>query len=410
MELLWITPKWPFPVADGARIATTQLIKNLTAQGMRVHLCSIVPEDEVIKNEQAELELGVAKVTLIRRPKTTRMRQIFGLLTRPFFPITLAPYADERVATAMRALVSTKSFDLIVYDGLHAAAWRLAQTESLTQEIKEAYRAHNVESDIWFRGVNETSNVFKKALLYFQGGLVKRVETSLVAACHFTFPVSFSDEAIFQSYSKHGVLHTVPIGIQVALPAGGESPDSPLFSTRNILFVGKLDWPPNREGLRWVLEKAWPEVRRRASDITLTVVGSGERAWLEAYRGLPGLNIVGQVDSLAPYYENCIATLVPVFYGSGTRVKAIESSLYGRMCISTQIGVEGMGLIPGENYCRAETADDWIQTLVNLKSEDAIQMGKKARTYARTVFDPGVIAKSLIQNVSRKSPAAPLLQ
>lgn len=409
MDLLWITPKWPFPVADGARIASTQLIKNLTAQGIKIHLCSIVPDQEKIESDQAGSKLGVSQVTLIRRPRTTRLRQILGFLTRPLFPITLAPYAHPDVVEQLKLLFIKGDFDLVVYDGLHSAAWRLGNPQPKAKNFIEAYRAHNVESDIWFRGVQETKNIFKKMLFHFQGLLVKRVETKLVEESKFVFPVSLSDEAIFSGYPGHGRLHTLPIGIQVSLSLSSTQNEGIKNKGRNILFVGKLDWPPNREGLRWVLDHAWPKAKAEAPDLCLTIVGSGERNWLEAYRSLPGVRIVGQVENLAPYYDACIATLVPVFYGSGTRVKAIESCLYGRMCISTQIGVEGMGLLAGTHYCQVETAEEWIQALVNLETSRAFTMGNDARAYARTVFDPEVIARSFIQSVGQTT-AVPISQ
>ena len=124
MKLFWITPKWPFPVADGARIATTQLIKNLAQQGAAIHLCSLVPENEKVDLEQAKRELGVSRVTLIRRKNPGRAQQLFSLFRRPFFPITLSSCATHEIAEQMHDLLAHESADLIVYDGLHAAAWR----------------------------------------------------------------------------------------------------------------------------------------------------------------------------------------------------------------------------------------------------------------------------------------------
>jgi hypothetical protein len=407
MKIVWITPKWPFPVTDGARTATTQLVKNLTALGMEIHLCSIVEpaeKSDEFDRSQAISELGVRKVTLIRRKKTGFFRRLMHFFARPFFPITLSPYATAAVTKRVASLVKRASPDLVVYDGLHAAAWRFSSGGKFAPDALEAYRAHNVESEIWFRSAGETFEPIRKTALFLQGLLVKKLESRLVREAQFIFPVSPVDEFTFKVYGLGGEVQSLPIGIQ-APPVQVEAPlEASLKQKRNILFVGKLDWAPNRDGLKWILKNVWSHVVAQASDITLTIVGSGQGSWLEAYRKLPGLKIVGQVDSLVPYYRDCIATLVPIFYGSGIRVKAIESSLYGRPCISTEIGVEGMGLVEGRDYYRAESPKEWIDTLVSLKPLQALNMGARAREYARVRFDPAAIAGHFLRAVSSWTP------
>jgi len=403
-KVLWVTPKWPFPVADGARIATTQLLKNLTSRGIEIHLISILPEDEQVKFSDAENELGIREVTLIRRPKTSRLKQALYFLQAPLIPITLFPYSTAHIGSELKRLFRDESFNLVVYDGLHTAAWKLALFGKKKAHCAEAYRAHNVESDIWFRAIRETHNPIKKIVFYLQGKLIKRFEQKLAREADYVFPVSLADATIFQTYIPKGKLQTLPIGIQVNAPLARSNSELAKLK-RNILFIGKLDWAPNRDGLKWVLDKVWPKVMERAPDLSLTIVGSGNKTWLDAYRKLKGIEIVGQVESVAPYYEDCIATIVPVFYGSGTRVKAIESSLYARVCISTEVGVEGMGLVDGENYQRAELEEEWVHALSFLEAPVAIQMGIKAREYAKHAFDPGAIAERFIQSISWSAPA-----
>jgi glycosyltransferase involved in cell wall biosynthesis len=314
----------------------------------------------------------------------------------------------------VHGFLAGRHYDWVVYDGLHAGAWSLdsGTPEELLKLVqgREVYRAHNVESEIWFAGARETRNPLRKALFYFQGWLVRTLETKLLLRARYTFPVSFDDETKFSRHQPKGVLKTLPIGVRVPLPLRtGQKVDKRDTALgrqgRRLLFVGKLDWPPNRDGLKWLLTHVWPKATARASDLRLTIVGSGERAWLEPFRGLPGVEIVGRVDDLVPYYDDCIATLIPVFYGSGVRVKAIESSLFGRVPVSTRLGVEGMGLTPGEHYLRAETVEDWVRALVRLNPEAARRMGERARNHARVVFDPDQVARTFVETVGLKETA-----
>lgn len=399
MQIVWITPKWPFPVTDGARQATTQLLKNLAARGTKIHLLSIVPDGEVVDESHARDGLGVGEVTVLRRRIMRRLRKLWSLIRRPMFPVTVASYATLPIARAIERIIADVRPRFVVYDGLHAAGWRLAHADiRIPDGIREVYRAHNVESDLWRRAAQQTRNPVKKLVLLQQSRVVRQVESRLLKIASFTFPVSSVDEARFAESVDKQKLLTLPIGIPAPeLETRSAPPDSGrLRGGRRALFVGRLDWAPNREGLEWVLKEVWPKVLARTRDLSLRIVGAGDGKWLEAYRSLPGVEIVGAVDRLDPYYEECLVTLVPVFYGSGTRVKAIESCLHGRPCISTDLGVEGMGLVPGRHYYRANDADEWAQTLIALDPKHAATLGRDAREYARAVFDPGRVAENFL--------------
>ena len=133
-----------------------------------------------------------------------------------------------------------------------------------------------------------------------------------------------------------------------------------------FLFIGRLDWPPNRDGLEWLLKEVWPTVVAKRPDAVIKIVGSGNRDWLKAYEHLKGVQIVGFVDSILDAYRDCHFTVVPIFYGSGTRIKVIESFAIGRRLISTKMGVQGAGL-DEQDYINAETKEEWINKLLTAK-------------------------------------------
>lgn len=404
--IIWIAPKWPLPATDGARIATTQLLRHLTARGAKIHLCALVPASEVemADVEAAKRELGVGWVTILPRRAPSRFGQLLRLFLQPHFPVTLSPFADRNLRALMAGFLSGRHFDLVVYDGLHAGAWGLAPfTDPALQKIvqgREVYRAHNVESEIWFAGSREAKNPLKKFLLYFQGLLVRRLETKLLLRAQYTFPVSFDDEHRFRLHQPPGYLKALPIGVTVGQASITVSEPGP---QRKFLFVGKLDWPPNRDGLIWLLTHVWPRAVAAAPDIKLRIVGSGERSWLDQFGHLPGVEIVGRVEDLAPHYQDCVATLIPVFYGSGVRVKAIESSLFRRACISTGLGVEGMGLSPGHHYARAESVEEWVHAITQMDAHTAGRLADRAHAYAKVAFDPVRVAQSFTQAVGMEA-------
>jgi glycosyltransferase involved in cell wall biosynthesis len=131
----------------------------------------------------------------------------------------------------------------------------------------------------------------------------------------------------------------------------------------------------------------------------LTIVGAGDGSWLQPYLGLPKLRFLGRVPELASHYQAACASLVPIFFGSGTRVKAIEAGSYARPCISTEIGVEGIGLDPAASYLRAETREQWLQVICGLELEDARRRGQAAYARISESFDPAKVAGRFLRDL-----------
>ena len=89
--------------------------------------------------------------------------------------------------------------------------------------------------------------------------------------------------------------------------------------------------------------------------------------------------------------------LVPLFSGSGIRIKILEAMLLGKTVITTTIGAEGIDVTHEKNVMIADSADEFIQCTVRLMSDPGqLQMiGTEARRFIKENFDNLVIAKKL---------------
>lgn len=389
MKVAWIVPKWPLPINDGARKATTQLVSHLCAQGMEIHLIAMVPKGEATNPAQVRKILGVESVAIFRRSQVLQggramVSHLFRWVAHPFTPITLTPFRKKSLVSEIQRYLMEQSFDIVCFDGLHAA---------ITCAGTKIYRAHNVESEIWRRAAAESRNIFKRLVLKFQAWLMEIWEKKTLGEVQHVFTVSERDRKILKILEPNAVISVLPIGLE-RVPVT----QAPFSEKIELLFVGRLDWPPNRDGLTWFLLNVWPRVCDAAS---LTIVGSGEGGWLSRFSNLKSVRILGHVKDLSHFYNRCNATINPIFYGGGTRVKAIESSVFGRPCISTKLGMEGIGLEPGTEFVEVESVDQWVSAIQGLEVEDAQAMGLRAHASIGLRFDPHAIARRFIIAVSQ---------
>lgn len=125
-------------------------------------------------------------------------------------------------------------------------------------------------------------------------------------------------------------------------PPGAIQPDEPDLQCQRVLFVGDLQFPPNRHGLEGFLDDVWPQVRAAHPEAELMIVGRGlAPADADRWSKLPGVQPAGFVEDLAEPYRASAVVVAPVWWGGGTKIKVLEALSRGRGCVTTSHGARG---------------------------------------------------------------------
>lgn len=385
--LLWITPKWPLPAHDGARIATVNLVRSLTQLGYQIILLTLASNDEPVNTSEAKRFLSVKDIFNIYRspnPQFTLYNYlgiIKSILFNPTIPVTMRNYSSKHLRFEITKIINNIQPDIIVYDGLHPAIHSIKNGKFTRNNTttKLIYRAHNHESSLWIRKSQQTNNPLIRLFLNWQAGIVQTFETSLLEHSDAVATVSQDDLVLFQKNTNNIRGFVVPIGYDFNLEIA-----RPKQTNNQIMFLGRLDWHPNKDGLIWFLTEVWPHIFKKYK---LTIAGSGNAEWLKSFLNQPNIIFLGRVEEVSKLYEKSMLSIVPLFYGSGTRVKVIEASRYGCPCLSTALGVEGLGLIPNFSFFHAETAAEWIDCLNSFDFPASTQIGINAHNAMKDVFE-----------------------
>jgi glycosyltransferase involved in cell wall biosynthesis len=183
----------------------------------------------------------------------------------------------------------------------------------------------------------------------------------------------------------------IPGGVDSkALVPVGEPSGSP-----TAIFTGTLRWPPNAEGLRWLLTEVWPGVRRRIPEAKLLVVGAGIPDDARALAD-DSVEITGRVPELAPYFARASVVVIPILSGAGIRLKILDALASGRGVVSTRMGAEGTSVRDGEHAVLADDAVAFTEAVVALLEdpERCRELGAAGRALARERYDWGVVRAS----------------
>lgn len=135
----------------------------------------------------------------------------------------------------------------------------------------------------------------------------------------------------------------VPNGFEVAdrLAERIDGPRRPPTFT----FIGLMSYGPNTDAVTWFAREVFPAVRA-GTGAEFRIVGRRADA-VAALAACDGVTVVGEVPSVAPELDRADVVVIPIRFGAGTRLKAVEAMAHRRPIAATTIGVEGLGLTAG---------------------------------------------------------------
>jgi hypothetical protein len=387
-KCLWVLPKSIFPIRDGARVANFSLLKLISPYFSTLEIVVFNEVASESKDKDKYLsEFNASDIKFFKRKffKGNLKKVLFYLykfLKDPFLPATTSYFQTDK----LNQLVNENKFDVILFDCLHPFAGL-----SNANGAKIIYRAHNVEQDLWFMAIKKTSDPILKLILYWQGTLVAKLENKLLDVAHVVWTLSKEDKARFLQLRPDLNIELIPVGMQFQMRTKKKNSEK-----IQLLFLGKLDWPPNRDGLKWFLEEVWPFVDKNKYE--LNIVGSGNADWLNKFLKVVGINFLGFVKDLNEIYETMDISIVPVQFGSGTRIKVLECVSKGMPLLSTSLGVQGSDLI-SDDYLNAESAIDWIKALETLDLTLAEKKSKSTFDKFEKLFSNSQIAERAISSL-----------
>lgn len=139
-----------------------------------------------------------------------------------------------------------------------------------------------------------------------------------------------------------------------------------------LIFVGNLGYQPNSDGLFWFLDDVWPRLRDVVPGVTLLVAGSNPDRRLRTCCQQDGVELIVNPQDLEPLYRMADAAIVPLRFGSGSRIKILEAGSHGVPVVSTVAGAEGLNLQSDAHvFLSHETADAFVNSCLEcLRNRD----------------------------------------
>ena len=363
MKLLFLTGTLPYPPTDGWKIRVFALLRGL-AQHHDVSVVSFMrPIDDALAAQRLR-EHGIALHVIPRDPRYAPAKLLQGLISQTAFPIL--NYSDERMAQLVRHVLRSDTFDLVQIESIHMAQYCVGLPQPTILDL------HNIESLLMRRYARQETNPLKRAYAEITWRKLATYERDTCRLFSHCLTCSDDERVLLQTRCGVDRVSVIPNGVDidayaahdVGLSNGAAAPPSD-----RIVFVGRMDYHANVEGVRWFCRHVWPRIRADRPGALFQIVGGYPVPEISRLAHADEIEVTGFVTDVRPYVKHASVVVVPLRVGGGTRLKILEALAMSKPLVSTTVGAEGIEAVPDRDLVIADRPEEFADEVVSLLSQ-----------------------------------------
>ncbi len=365
-RLLFVSPRFLFPMDQGGKIRSGNILRGMKGGAFDVTLASPAPSD--LDRFAPDLEAACDRFVSWRQRPRNPIGRLLALANT--VPVSVASDRSRLGLDCISRALADKP-DVVVVDFPHAGVLVPQRIDAASVMF-----THNVEAEIFERHADRAKGLWRlvwrdqqRKMTRFEGETLRRFDAVIAVSKRDADALS----------ARYGLARVDRIDTGVDLdffdPAPfGPAPD-PGPDGGTLVFTATMSWPANVEGIHFLLDEVWPALVAARPRIGAVIIGRDPPASLSDKIKARGLNVTltGFADDIRPYVARSHVYVIPLWVGSGTRIKAFEAMAMGRPVISTTLGIEGLDVTDGEHFLRADSAEAFSHGILSLLDDIALR-------------------------------------
>lgn len=266
-----------------------------------------------------------------KRNKKTLLKNIIQSICNKE-PIINLQYFSINLARQIQNLCMKNNYEFVFFSEVATV-----QYKKFIGKIPFYFDDHNVEYELINRKAKFTKFPISQVLKR-EAKLMKKIEDDTFKLSKKNFFVSERDLNMFSETikSKSCVVNNTYENMMNNFVKSNNSP--------TIIFVGSLSWKPNQYGLLRFIKNVYPLIYEQYPQIKFNIVGSSIHNEIKKFDGKMNIKVYENAEESIKnqLIDEAWICIVPVYWGSGTRIKILEYWSHGKAVVSTQIGAEGL--------------------------------------------------------------------
>jgi glycosyltransferase involved in cell wall biosynthesis len=393
MRVAIVDEELPYPPNSGKRIRTFELISRLARRHEITYISHRNADAaEAVEASRALTRLGIKTMVVEPRLAPRSGWRFYGKLALNLLsplPYSVSSHKSLSLERSVREVATRDSIDL------WQAEWT-PYADYLTGLVKapRLIMAHNVESQIWKRYFENEVNPFKRWYIGRQWRKFEAFERRVLGSVDKVVAVSNEDANVICDHCGARSVDIVENGVDTQYFQSVRADRD----TKEMLFVGSLDWRPNLDAVDQLLSVVFPAVLAQEPSARLCLVGRNPPESLHhRIDNSPRVELHANVVDVRPFLARSALMVVPLRIGGGSRLKILEAFAAGLPVISTKVGAEGLEVRSGTHLTVVDSISEMACPIIaNYREpQPAKAMSEHARLLVEDRYDWAMIATKL---------------
>jgi polysaccharide biosynthesis protein PslH len=392
VRILFIVDSIPYPILGGSALRINNLIRGIAADH-QVWLAAFVKNEEQVAGaaRMREFCAGVEFVQTHPRSALSDPSKFLAYILKGI-PPELRFFASAALARKIRDLMARVRFDVIHIEQVHMGLY--LNHVPRNDRRRTVWGLQDIDYPKFKRIIPLEPKTGRRLRLRLNNNLMRRWEPRHAAKFGRCIAVSEPDRRLLMDGNPRLKVEVIPNGVDARLYTPMAEPEG----KRALVFVGNMAYRPCVDAVLYFTGQILPLVKQAVPDVELWIVGQSPSEQVMKLNG-DGIRVTGRVEDVRPYYGRCLASVVPLRAGGGTRLKILEALALGRPVVSTSLGCEGLELVDNEHILIADDPVSFARKTVRLLTDRTLRerLAGQGRRAVAARYDWSLIAKRLIR-------------
>jgi sugar transferase (PEP-CTERM/EpsH1 system associated) len=359
VKILFLTHRLPCPPNRGGRIRPFNVLKHLS-RNHTVTVATLVRSDDDAAAVAQLRDISAHQIVAPITRATAWLRTVgYGPSTTPS---SFAHFYSPELASAVNRALRDRH-DLIL---VHSACMAPYVAHAPGAKILDFV---DMDSQKWL--AYATRKPWPAALAYrWEGAKVRRAEARLARTFDLCTCATAAETATLDGY---GAAHRTA-WFRNGVDAEYFHPGEAAYDPDAICFLGRMDYFPNQDAMRWFCDEVFPPLRAQRPAATLTIVGANPSRAVRRLGERPGIRVTGSVGDVRPLAHRAAVSVAPMNIGRGTQNKILESMAMGVPVVASEMAARGTETVPELHLLTAREPGEFVAAILRILGDPQERM------------------------------------
>ena len=357
MKIGILLSRFPYPLEKGDKLRAFHQIKELSVSH-DIFLCAI-SDRKISDSELNQLSPYCKSIQVIELNKTIISFNLIRGLLFSKLPLQVAYFFKKSAKKSVQSFFRTNKVDHI-----YCQLIRVSEYVKSMSDIQKTLDYMDVLSKGMERRIDKSSQLFRP-FVKLEAYRLKKYEHLIFSA--------FNNKTIISEQDQNLIIHAQNQEIEIVRNGVDLTFFKPRDSqkTFDLVFTGNMSYPPNVDGVTYLVEKILPLVWKQNPNITLVIAGATPSTKVQRL-AQKNVTVTGWVDDIRDYYASSKIFIAPMQIGTGLQNKLLEAMAMNIPCITSPLANNALKAIHEENILIANTVKEYTKSIFNLLENNTI--------------------------------------